>query len=85
MTSSDGIWFNIEGRTHSLRILGVDEKAEHVIVYEAMVDTSEYIYFEAERGASEWAVIGAACEAYVRMLEDDEEVNRRKVKTRWSE
>lgn len=75
--TTPGIWFNVEGKTHSLRILKVDRKTDgeshDISVYEAMVDASEYIHFEHEdrHGTTEWDLLSDAIAAYIEYVKDD--------------
>jgi hypothetical protein len=64
--------FNARGATHSLRLINRDEDG----VWEAMVDTDDYVYFEAPEDAEIWYLINMAVAAYVE-YRDNYETERR--------
>ena len=72
-----GIWFRANGEEHSLRILRVDKKADaddhDISVYEAMVDASEYIYFEHDESkpGEVWDLLSETIAAYIESVKDD--------------
>lgn len=72
------IFFNVDGKTHHLRILPVDSKPPDVTVWEAMVDGSSYTYFEGHHDIEVWQLIELAVQSFLEYRMDD-----RLIKTRW--
>ena len=65
------LFFNHGGKTRTLRVLPVDEKPNGVTVWEAMVDSDSYTYFEAAHGAEIWELFGLAVDAYLEYRVDE--------------
>ena len=53
--------FNANGSTHSLRLVYQSER----LVWEALVDTDDYMYFEAPEDAEIWDLFSLAINAYI--------------------
>lgn len=66
------MYFNAKGATHTLRILPYDSED----VWEALVDGSEYYYFEAHQDSEIWQLFSLAISAYLG-YRDGAEVERR--------
>ena len=82
--SAPGVWFNLGGKTHSMRILSVDSKLGETEIYEVMVDAEEYFPFEMAEGAEPWEIIAEATRAYVAYLTEDGVVPRPRT-LKWDE
>lgn len=68
---TDGVFFNIGGKTHSMRILSVDSKFGETSIYEMLVDNEVYVPFECREEAETWEIIAEATRSYVDFLLDD--------------
>jgi hypothetical protein len=67
---TEGLFFNVNGKTHSLRLRKTDECDGGVGVWEALVDGREYIHFEFPENAEVWALFGEAIERYMEYCGD---------------
>jgi hypothetical protein len=72
------LFFNASGKTHTLRVLPVDEKPGDITVYEAMTDSEAYTYFEAPHDTELWALFELAISSYL-----EYRVDNKTVQTRW--
>lgn len=69
------LYFTYQHKQHWMRILRVDDKPDHVAVYECLLDGREYIYFESqlsdEGTISESSLFADALVAYMEHDKDD--------------
>lgn len=72
------IYFNAKGKTHHMRIVPVDEKPGQITVYEAMVDSASYTYFEAHCEIDVWELIELGIQSFLDYRVEDDIV-----KTKW--
>jgi hypothetical protein len=66
------MYFNVNGRSHSMRLRVVDHCGENVLVYEALVDGGASFFFEAPENEEIWTLFGTAIAAYVEYRGTDE-------------
>lgn len=76
--------FTHGGKSHSVRVLSVDDKPSGAVVYEGLVDGREYVYWESDPDASGevtvWNLFRDAIDAWLEHQQDDSQT-----KTRWRE
>lgn len=62
---ADGMFFNVNGKTHSLRLRVVDQCADDIAVWEALVDGGKSFFFEFAENAEIWTLFGEAVTRYM--------------------
>lgn len=73
--------FNFAGKSHNIRILGVDDKPSGAVVYEGLVNGREYVYWESDPDeAGEvaiWQLFRDAIDAWLDHQQDDSKTQKR--------
>lgn len=70
MNDSTSIYFNANGKTHSLRLRPVDEKPGEMTVWEGLVDATTLYWFEAYEDIEVWELIELAVESFLQYRVD---------------
>lgn len=68
------IYFNAKGQTHHMVISPVDEKPGDITVWEAVVDTLSWTYFEGHDDLEVWELIELAIQSYLDYRRDEETI-----------
>ena len=69
---ADGMFFNIDGRSHSMRLRVVDQCDDGVAVWEALIDGGASFFFESPENEEIWALFGVAITRYIEYRGTDE-------------